>query len=177
MKQSTNDVFTIRCTGKKKFLTYVLYIRNKVPCLLNKTVLKTFKYRGIIYVLIQHCSSAAPQIPLCRRMLEFNPGLLRLQHWQSEALTTQRDFIHKARSYPRSYLYVKLLIFLKPLFMDIYFSNINRNSSQNKPLSNNTFSWILILNREKLNTVPYSFKKMLKKRFLISTVFRPLQGL
>jgi hypothetical protein len=34
-------------------------------------------------------SSAAPQIPLCRRMLE----LLRLRHWQSDALTTRLDLI------------------------------------------------------------------------------------
>jgi hypothetical protein len=58
--------------------------------------------RGIFYFIyfffpwtvFNTASYAAPQIPLCRRMMESNQGLLRLRHWQSDALTNRLDLIH-----------------------------------------------------------------------------------
>ncbi len=44
--------------------------------------------------VIQHWLTAVPQISLCRWMLRSKPGLLRLQHWQSDALTSRLDLIH-----------------------------------------------------------------------------------
>jgi hypothetical protein len=58
----------------------------------------------ILIFSVLYSTLAAPEIPLCRRMLGFNPVLLRLRHWQSDALAIRLDLIHSRLDLVHSHL-------------------------------------------------------------------------
>jgi hypothetical protein len=65
-----------------------------VPSLFTLPIFHIFYKVYYVGTFFNTASPAASQIPLCRRLLGSNPGLLRLWHWQSDVLAIGSDLIH-----------------------------------------------------------------------------------
>jgi hypothetical protein len=84
---SVQTVYVLSCDValliKKDAFPYGMYaMENEAYTFEKWRFLKSF-----YCTLFNAALSAAPQIPMCRSMLELNPGLMRICYWQLDILT------------------------------------------------------------------------------------------
>jgi hypothetical protein len=85
--------------GKKERKSYRFGLAGLVWKILNTAAEFFGGNFSFLFTIFNAISSAAAQIPLCRRVLGSNPGQLRLRHWLSNALTTRLGFIPPSGNY------------------------------------------------------------------------------
>jgi hypothetical protein len=94
-----------QCIPSSSYSSLVKYLTSKFSCRamifrskcfmsedsLTPDLKHFFKFWYFIMYFFQHCFLCRVSDPLCRRLRGLNPGMSKLRHWKSDALTIRLD--------------------------------------------------------------------------------------